>query len=88
MNANKIHYLNVEMLNNAKGKLNSNLSNYELNETKKSIIELEQKVVNHKPATNLMIAEYRKQLSEIKNRKLAEITYSGTISYIEISKHE
>jgi hypothetical protein len=40
--------------------------------------------VNHKPATNLMIAEYRKQLSEIKNRKLAEITYSGTISYIEI----
>ena len=84
VNANKIHYLNVEMLNNAKGKLNSNLSNYELNETKKSIIELEQKVVNHKPATNLMIAEYRKQLSEIKNRKLAEITYSGTISYIEI----
>jgi hypothetical protein len=64
--------------------LKSDLSNYELNETKKSIIELEEKVSNYKPKTNLMISEYKKQLQKIKNDHIANITYSGQINYIEI----
>jgi hypothetical protein len=31
---------------------------------RKNIIELEEKVANYKPKTNLMISEYKKQLQE------------------------
>ena len=43
-----------------------------------------QKIENYKPKTNLMISEYKKQIQKIKNGQIANITYSGTINYIEI----
>ena len=64
--------------------MKSDLSNYELNETKKNIIDLENKIANYKPKTNLMIAEYKKQLQKIKSNQIGNITYSGEINYIEI----
>ena len=72
------------MLQEQKNKLKSDLSNYELNETKKNIIDLENKIANYKPKTNLMIAEYRRQLERIKSDKIGNVTYSGQINYIEI----
>ncbi len=33
-----------------------------------------------------MIAEYKKQLEKIKNGRIGNITYSGTINFIEIHK--
>jgi hypothetical protein len=36
----------------------------------RSIIELEEKVTNYKPKTNLMISEYKKQLQKIRNDKI------------------
>jgi inner membrane protein len=84
INDNKSYYLDLAVLQGEKNKLKSDLSNYELNETKKSIIELEEKVSNYKPKTNLMISEYKKQLQKIKNDKIGNITYSGNVTYIEI----
>ena len=86
INENKSYYLDLALLQQEKNKLKENLSNYDLNETKKSIIELEKKVENYKPKTNLMIAEYKDQLNKIRNMKLGNITYSGSISYIDIYK--
>ena len=86
INDNKNYYLDLALLQQEKNKLKENLSNYELNETKKNIIELEKKVENYKPKTNLMIAEYKKQLDKIKKCQIGNIKYSGTINYIEIYK--
>ena len=88
INDNKSYYLDLAVLQGEKNKLKSDLSNYELNETKKSIIELEEKVSNYKPKTNLMIAEYKKQLQKIKNDKIGNITYSGQINYIDIQQNK
>jgi inner membrane protein len=86
INDNKAYYLELSELQENKDKLNSNLPNYELNEVKKKIIELVSKIEHYKPKTNLMIAEYKKQIQKIKSDQLANITYSGTINYIEIYK--
>lgn len=85
INDNKNYYLDLALLQQEKNKLKENLSNYDLNEAKKNIIELEKKVENYKPKTNLMIAEYKKQLEKIKSNQIGTITYSGTIRFIEIS---
>jgi inner membrane protein len=86
INDNKAYYLELAELQENKNKLNSELPNYELNEVKKKIIELERQIENYKPKTNLMIAEYKKQLQKIKSNNIANITYSGQINYIEIKK--
>ena len=88
INDNKNYYLDLAVLQEEKNKLKTNLSNYDLNETKKHIIELEKKVENYKPKTNLMIAEYKKQLEKIKKNQIGNITYSGNITYIEIEKRK
>lgn len=84
INDNKGYYLDLAALQEQKNNLKLELSNYELNETKKNIIELERKVENHKPKTNLMIAEYKKQLQKIKSDQIGNITYSGEVNYIEV----
>lgn len=84
INDNKAYYLELAELQENKNKLNSELPNYELNEVKKKIIELEKQIENYKPKTNLMIAEYKKQLQKIKSNQIANITYSGNVTYIEI----
>jgi inner membrane protein len=73
INDNKSYYLDLAVLEKRINK--SDLSNYELNETKKSIIELEEKVTNYKPKTNLMISEYKKQLQKIRNDKILLLTW-------------
>lgn len=85
INDNKNYYLDLAALQMEKDKLKQSLSNYELNETKKNIIDLEKKVVSYKPKTNLMIAEYKKQLSKIKNTQLNKVLYSGSLQYIAIN---
>lgn len=84
INENKSYYSDLNMLKIEKDKLQSNLSNYELNETKKNIIELEKKIHDYKPKTNLMIPEYIKQINLIKSRNLEKIKYSGRLYFIEI----
>jgi inner membrane protein len=84
INDNKSYYLELAALQEEKNKLKLDLPNYELNETTKKIIELENKVQNYKPKTNLMIGEYKKQLQKVKNDHIGTITYSGQINYIEI----
>jgi inner membrane protein len=84
INDNKSYYLELAELQEEKNKLKLDLPNYELNETKKKIIDLEKKIESYKPKTNLMIAEYKKQLQKIKNDHIGNITYSGQINYIEI----
>ena len=88
INDNKSYYLELAELQDEKNKLKLDLPNYELNESKKKIIELENKVANYKPKTNLMIAEYKKQLEKIKSNQIGKITYSGQINYIEIEKRK
>lgn len=84
INDNTGYYLDLAAIQEEKNKLKTELSNYDLNETKKNIIELQKKVENYKPKTNLMIPEYKKQLLKIKSSEIANIAYSGTINYIEI----
>nr|WP_181716102.1 metal-dependent hydrolase [Flavobacterium sp.]QJS06639.1 membrane-bound metal-dependent hydrolase [Flavobacterium sp.] len=86
INDNKNYYSDMIALQKEKSKLNENLSNYELNETKKNIIELENKIQNYKPKMNLMISEYKTQLDKIKKSQLQNINYSGTLNYIEVYK--
>ncbi len=86
INDNTGYYLDLAAIQEEKNKLKTELSNYELNETKKNIIELQKKVENYKPKTNLMIPEYKKQLLKIKSSEIANIAYSGTLNYIEIQK--
>jgi inner membrane protein len=86
INDNKAYYLGLAELQESKSKLNSELPNYELNEVKKKIIELEKQIENYKPKTNLMISEYKRQLEKIKNNHLDQIKYSGNITYIQIHK--
>ena len=83
VNDNKVYYLNLAELNQLKNNLKKNLSNYDLNETKKKIIELESKVENFHIKTNLMIDEYKNQLAKIKKDKIDNIKYSGTLNYME-----
>ena len=84
INDNKIYYQNLTELNQLKTNLKKNLSDYDLNETKKKIIDLENKVENSHLKTNLMIDEYKNQLLKIKNDKIGSINYSGTLNYIDI----
>lgn len=84
INDNKNYYLSLDDLQQEKNKLHSDLSDFELNETKKHIIELENKVSNYHIKTNLMIPEYKKQLELTKASKMQNIKYSGAITYIEI----
>jgi inner membrane protein len=84
VNDNKVYYLNLAELNQLKNNLKKNLSNYDLNETKKKIIELESKVENFHIKTNLMIDEYKNQLAKIKKDKIDNIKYSGTLNYIDV----
>jgi inner membrane protein len=86
INDNKNYYLELAELQEEKNKLNSDLPNYELNEVKKKIIELEKQIENYKPKTNLMISEYKRLLETIKNNHIVNNTYSGNITYIEIRK--
>ena len=86
INDNKNYYLSLNELEQEKNKIHSKLSDYELNETKKKIIELENKIANYHLKTNLMIPEYKKQLAKIKTSRAQNITYSGQITYIEIEK--
>lgn len=85
INDNKNYYLDLAALDQEKTNLKRNLNNYELNETKKNIIELERKIESYKPKTNLMIPEYKKQIQAIKSSILATIKYSGTVNFIEIN---
>jgi inner membrane protein len=84
INDNKSYYSDLNMLKIEKNKLNSNLSNYEINETKKNIIELEAKIQAYKPKTNLMIPEYIKQINQINKSNLQQIKYSGKLYFITI----
>ena len=84
INDNKIYYLNLSELSQLKSNLKKNLSDYDLNETKKKIIDLENKVENSHLKTNLMIEEYKNQLIKIKNDKIDNIKYSGTLNYIDV----
>jgi inner membrane protein len=84
INDNKIYYLNLAELSQLKSNLKKNLSDYDLNETKKKIIDLENKVENSHLKTNLMIEEYKNQLIKIKNDKIDNIKYSGTLNYIDV----
>jgi len=86
INENKDHYLNVKTLEQEKYKLSKNLSNYDLNEVKKNIIELESKIQNHHFKENLMINEYKNSLDKLLKTELNKITYSGELNYIEILK--
>jgi len=86
INENKDHYLDIKTLEQEKNKLNNSLSNYDLNEVKKHIIELEKKIENHHFKENLMIQEYKKNLNQLLKSELNKITYSGEINYIEILK--
>ncbi len=88
INDNKNYYFELAELQEEKNKLKSDLSNYELNETKKKIIELEEKIVNYKLKTNLMIAEYKKQLAKVKSNQIGNITYFGNLTYIKIEKRK
>ena len=85
INDNKNYYLDLAALDLEKNKLKSNLNNYDLNEAKKNIIELERKIEAYKPKTNLMIPEYKKQIQAIKSSINAKIYYSGNLHFIEIN---
>ena len=86
INENKSYYLELAELQDEKNKLKADLPNYELNEVKKKIIELEKQIEHYKPKTNLMISEYKRQLDKIKNNNIASNIYSGNVTYIEIRK--
>lgn len=85
INDNKNYYLDLALLQQEKNKLKENLSNYDLNETKKKIIELERKIESYTPKTNLMIPEYNRQIQTIKSSVNAKIYYSGNLHFIEIN---
>lgn len=84
INENKSYYLILGELQKEKNKLKSNLGNFELNETQKKIIELENKISNSVPKSNLMIPELRRQIEVLQNEKTEKIKYSGEITFIEI----
>lgn len=85
-NDNKNYYLALEELHLLKTKLKINLSNYELNEVKIKIIDLERKISNYQLKTNLMIPVYKKQLEALRVEKIDEIRYNGVLSFIDSGK--
>ncbi len=84
INENKSYYLILGELQKEKNKIKSNLSNFELNETQKKIIELENKIANSVPKSNLMIPELHRQIEVLKNEKAEKIKYSGELVFIEM----
>jgi inner membrane protein len=87
INDNKIYYVTLGQLQQQKNELQTNVDDYETNEIKKNIIELENKVSNYHLKTNLMIEEYKKQLAIIKNSKSKKTLYLGSITLIDVSKN-
>jgi inner membrane protein len=86
INDNKDYYVTLGQLQQEKNKLNLNTDDYETNEIKKNIIEMENKVSNYHLKTNLMIEEYKKQLVIIKNSESKKTLYLGDVTFIDISK--
>jgi inner membrane protein len=86
INDNKIYYITLGQLQQQKNELQTNVDDYETNEIKKNIIDLENKVSNYHIKTNLMIDEYKKQLIAIRNTKSKKTLYLGDITLIEVSK--
>jgi membrane-bound metal-dependent hydrolase YbcI (DUF457 family) len=84
INENKSYYSILGELQKEKNKLKSNLSNFELNETQKKIIELENKIANSVPKSNLMIPEIKRQIGVLKKEKAEKIKYSGELVFIEM----
>jgi inner membrane protein len=87
INDNKIYYITLGQLQQEKNKLNLNTDDYETNEIKKNIIEMENKISNYHLKTNLMIEEYKKQLAIIKNSESKKTLYLGDITLIDVSKN-
>jgi inner membrane protein len=86
INDNKIYYITLGQLQQQKNELQTNVDDYETNEIKKNIIDLENKVSNYHIKTNLMIGEYKKQLIAIRNTTSKKTLYLGNIILIEVSK--
>jgi inner membrane protein len=86
INDNKIYYITLGQLQQEKNKLNLNTDDYETNEIKKNIIEMENKISNYHLKTNLMIEEYKKQLAIIKNSKSKKTLYLGDVTLIDIAR--
>jgi inner membrane protein len=86
INDNKEYYVTLGQLQQEKNKLNLNTDDYETNEIKKNIIEMENKISNYHLKTNLMIEEYKKQLVIIKNSESKKTLYLGDVTFIDISK--
>jgi len=86
INDNKEFYTTQNLLKQEKNKLNLDLPDYELNETQKNIIELENKLSHHHLKTNLMISEYKNRLTKIKETPIQDVLYFGEITFITITK--
>jgi inner membrane protein len=82
--ANKEYYESQNLLEIEKLKLKKGLQDYELNECKKNIIELENKIGNFNLKNSIMVQEYQKQIAELKKEKVEKISYSGEINTIQI----
>jgi len=86
INDNKDFYLTVNQLKLEKNKIGLSLSDYELNETQKNIIDLENKLSHHHLKNNLMINEYKDRLKKIKESPIQDLLYFGEITFITMTK--
>ncbi len=84
INENKKYFLAKEKLNFCLQKLTKNNSDFEINEIKKDIIDLEKDIKNFVPKTNILIEKYKSEIAQIKQQKIKDISYSGQINFIEI----
>jgi hypothetical protein len=80
----KEYNLLVIQVNKAKNNLKNNLSNFELNETKNTIIELDRKIENFKNYESFLLPVYYQELENIKKISKS-IYYSGAVKSIVLN---
>ena len=85
INDNKIYYESLTKLKKEKSNLNRQLSHFEINETKKNIIQLERIISNFDLKENALIQAYKDQIQEVKNRKNKIISFTGELVLITVS---
>lgn len=83
-NSNAAYFALKNELLEQKNKLKNNLNNFELNETKEKIIELENKLQFKNVELNPMIEVYKKELQKIKNQTSKGVLISGRVNIVDI----
>lgn len=86
INSNKKHYQNIDQLITQKSLLKTLKNDFDINECKKRIIDLETHIESFEIKESNSIKELNRQKSKLLSENIPEVKYLGEINYFKIIK--